>query len=281
LLRTTANGGRSESVYYVTTLNDSGPSTFRDAGSKPNNSSLSLLRIQSAADAFEAVMKEAGASLQRDAIDNRLISYVASLGKIGKVIEDEAEVGGQLNYKKIKAYQDSDKDGIPNNWEKATLNADETLLGGAHSTDAEKAVLKANPVKSEYFNKILWYDLQQPRGGMFAVGGTNITTGEEIKYSHERNQWSVHYTQSPDQKLFAGDGGDSAAVAKATDGKWINLFIPAGDRFNYEQLVNMKFHQYKLEPNVHFSPDGKWIIFRSNFEGFESVYAVEIAKNKI
>ena len=31
----------------------------------------------------------------------------------------------------------------------------------------------------------------------------------------------------------------------------------------------MKHHDYKLEPNVHFSPDGKWIIFRANFEGIE------------
>jgi len=126
--------------------------------------------------------------------------------------------------------------------------------------------------------KTIWYDLQQPRGKTFYVGGTDINSGNEVKYKFGSNQWSVHYTISSDQKFFAGDGGDSTAVAKAKDGKWINLFIPEGDHFNYEQLVNMKYHQYHLEPNVHFSPDGKWIIFRANFEGFESVYAVEIAK---
>ena len=42
----------------------------------------------------------------------------------------------------------------------------------------------------------------------------------------------------------------------------------------------MKNHNYHLEPNVHFSPDEKWIIFRANFEGgVEQVYAVEIAKH--
>jgi oligogalacturonide lyase len=123
---------------------------------------------------------------------------------------------------------------------------------------------------------VIWYDLQQPRGETFFVGGTNVHSGDEVRYQLERDQWSVHYTISPDQKRFAGDGGDSTSVAKATDGKWINLFTPEGSRFNFERLVNMKFHQYKLEPNVHFSPDGKWIIFRANFEGFESVYAVEI-----
>ena len=43
----------------------------------------------------------------------------------------------------------------------------------------------------------------------------------------------------------------------------------------------MKYHKYKLEPNVHISPDGKWVIFRANFEGTENVYAVEIKKSEL
>ena len=83
-----------------------------------------------------------------------------------------------------------------------------------------------------------------------------------------RNEWSIHFTVSPDQKLFAGDGGDPGQVAKAEDGRWIYLFRPEGDQVsNRNSLVNMKHHNYKLEPNVHFSPDGKWIIFRANFRG--------------
>jgi len=49
--------------------------------------------------------------------------------------------------------------------------------------------------------------------------------------------------------------------------------------FNAERLVNMSKHDYRLEPNVTFSPDMKWIIFRSNMLGPVHVYAVEIAKN--
>lgn len=127
--------------------------------------------------------------------------------------------------------------------------------------------------------KTIWFDLQMPKGETFFVAGVNLKTGKEIKYSLTRNEWSVHYNSSPDEKLFAGDGGDPNAVAKAPDGKWIYLFTPDGDKFISEKLVNMKNHQYKLEPNVHFSPDGKWIIFRANFEGIENVYAVEIKKS--
>ena len=79
--------------------------------------------------------------------------------------------------------------------------------------------------------------------------------------------------------MYAGDGGDPGQVAKAPDGEWIYLFKKEGDHFVSEKLVNMKNHNYHLEPNVHFSPDGKWIIFRANFEGDSQVYAVEIAKS--
>ena len=127
--------------------------------------------------------------------------------------------------------------------------------------------------------KTIWFDLQQPKGETFFVAGVNIKTGKEIKYGLTRNEWSVHFNSSPDEKLFAGDGGDPKAVAKAPDGKWIYLFTPDGDKFISEKLVNMKKHQYKLEPNVHFSPDGKWIIFRANFEGIENIYAVEIKRS--
>jgi oligogalacturonide lyase len=50
--------------------------------------------------------------------------------------------------------------------------------------------------------------------------------------------------------------------------------------FMAERLVNLAKHDYGLEPNVSFSPDMKWIIFRSNMLGAahgSQVYAVEIA----
>jgi len=125
----------------------------------------------------------------------------------------------------------------------------------------------------------VWFDLQRPRGVTFYVGGMNVKTDKLTKYRLTRNEWSVHYTISPDEKLFAGDGGDTNSVAHAKDGKWIYLFTPEGNHLKAERLVNMKYDNYHLEPNVHFSPDGKWIIFRANFEGFESVYEVKVEKS--
>lgn len=146
--------------------------------------------------------------------------------------------------------------------------------------------------------KSIWYDLQTPRGEDFWVAGYEFATGRRTWYHLERNFWSVHFNVSPDGKLFAGDGGDSEMVAHAPDGKWLYLFRPertpdvAGiknpDSGNLidagmlkgERLVNMAKHNYQLEPNIHFTPDQKWIVFRSNIHGAMHVYAVELAKAK-
>jgi oligogalacturonide lyase len=42
----------------------------------------------------------------------------------------------------------------------------------------------------------------------------------------------------------------------------------------------MSKHNYLLEPNVTFTPDMKWIVFRSNMFGAEYVFEVETAKAK-
>ncbi|HEX7845828.1 MAG TPA: oligogalacturonate lyase family protein [Chitinophagaceae bacterium] len=126
---------------------------------------------------------------------------------------------------------------------------------------------------------IIWYDLQQPRSVTFFVEGHNVKTGEKTKYELQRDEWSIHYNSTKDNKLFCGDGGDPGQVAKAKDGMWIYLFTPQGNKFVSEKLVNMKNHKYSLEPNVHFSPDENWVIFRANFEGETNVYAVEIKKS--
>lgn len=141
----------------------------------------------------------------------------------------------------------------------------------------------------------VWYDLQTPRGEDFWVAGYNVQTGARTWYHLLRDEWSVHYNVSPDGKLFCGDGGDDRMVAHATNGKWIYLFHPdlvpdmtrtnvAEDGmvrpgvFHAERLVNMKKHNYALEPNAMFSPDMRWVIFRSNMSGASQVYAVEIKK---
>jgi len=140
--------------------------------------------------------------------------------------------------------------------------------------------------------KTIWYDLQTPRSEDFWVAGYEVATGHRVRYHLERDEWSVHFNVSPDGSLFAGDGGDKGMVAHASGGKWIYLFHPQlipnsgldkpeliqSGKFTAERLVNMANHDYTLEPNVTFTPDMKWLVFRSNMEGQTGVYAVEIKK---
>ena len=154
----------------------------------------------------------------------------------------------------------------------------------------------------EFFSpdgQTIWYDLQRPRGEVFWLAGVNLNTEKRTWYALERNFWSVHFNVSPDQSLFAGDGGDNEMVAHAPDGKWIYLFHPrtipdvagisapgAEDLIHpgvldAERLVNMAEHDYRLEPNITFTPDMRWLVFRSNMHGEVHTYAVEVAKTSV
>lgn len=131
----------------------------------------------------------------------------------------------------------------------------------------------------------IWFDLQTPRSQDFWIAGVNVKTGKETRYHLGRDWWSVHYNISWDGKLFAGDGGDSGQVAYAKDGMWINLFRPQSDgSITGERLVNLSRQNYygnDGEPNVHITPDNKWVIFRSNLQGPLNVYAVEVARSPV
>lgn len=106
--------------------------------------------------------------------------------------------------------------------------------------------------------------------GSFIEGGTE-------KYKVEREHWSVHYNAAPNDRLFAGDGGGPHSVVAPGNGQWIYLFTPQSSELKVEKLVNLAGHDYSLEPNVTFTPDMKWIVFRSNMHGATHVYAVEVA----
>jgi oligogalacturonide lyase len=142
--------------------------------------------------------------------------------------------------------------------------------------------------------KTLWYDLQTPKGEDFWLAGYNLETGKRTWYHMERNEWSIHFNLTKEEDLFCGDGGDPGQVAKAPDGEWIELFRPQIERnngqntpdliqagvFHSEHLVNMSKHNYKLEPNVRFSPDEKMVIFTSNMFGPSYVFGVDVEKAK-
>jgi oligogalacturonide lyase len=138
--------------------------------------------------------------------------------------------------------------------------------------------------------KTLMYQLHYPRGMGSFIASYNVDTHERVWLHYETNQSSIHDNSSPDQTMFCGDG----------DGRspWIFLFHPAVNKDMHtlgtnlikggilvsEKLVNMQktdihaAHNYRLEPNPIFTPDQKYIIFRSNMFGPDYAFAVEVAK---
>jgi len=175
-----------------------------------------------------------------------------------------------------------------------TIRTDGTAL-----TQIHRRTMNMEIEGHEFFSgdgKMIWYDLQTPKSQVFWLAGYNVSSGERIWYHLERSEWSVHFNVSPDGTLFAGDGGGPDSVAAPGNGQWIYLFRPemVADKtdgvwpnpkefikpgyFKAEKLVNLSKHNYRLEPNVTFTPDQKWIVFRSNMLGPSHVFAVEIKK---
>jgi len=128
--------------------------------------------------------------------------------------------------------------------------------------------------------KHIYYDLQTPKSQVFWLAEYDIKTGKMQKYGMEKREWSVHFGVSPDGRTFLGDGGGPNSVAKGDNGQWIYLFHPENGKLRSEKLVNLAKHDYSLEPNATFTPDGTWIVFRSNMLGPTHIYAVEISKAK-
>ena len=143
----------------------------------------------------------------------------------------------------------------------------------------------------------IWYQLYRPRaegivggeGSVSYIAGFDLDTHQETWYLQPPNTECIHVNVSRDGSLFAGDGGNSA--------KWIFLFRPtlardlaAGEydsghliqpgSLTPERLVNMANHEYQLEPNPIFTPDDKWIVFRSNMFGPSYAFMVQVSEAK-
>ena len=172
-------------------------------------------------------------------------------------------------------------------------------LGDAQPQLVHRRTMNMEIAGHEFFGvdgRSIWYDLQTPRGEVFWLARANPDGSGRDWFHVERDQWSVHFNVAPDGSFFAGDGGDEEMVAKAKDGKWLYLFRPerikdvAGlaapdaehlirpGTLRSERLVDLRKHDYRLEPNLIFTPDGKWIVFRSNMHGDAHTYMVEIRK---
>ncbi len=73
-------------------------------------------RTDTAAEAYERVLKSAGASRHRDAADERLVTGVRQ--RTNRLIDSQDEVGGWPVLRSEQAPTDTDGDGMPDDWER-------------------------------------------------------------------------------------------------------------------------------------------------------------------
>ena len=108
---------------------------------------------QSAADAYESVLRLAGASLKRDAVDARIVENVrrgdftapGSNGSNYGIIDNEQDVGGWPAYAGT-TLKDTDGDGMPDAWERA------------HGLDPDRDDSAAYNLSKEYTNLEVYYN---------------------------------------------------------------------------------------------------------------------------
>jgi hypothetical protein len=75
------------------------------------------IATDSAAQAYEKVLRFAGASLKRDPVDARVVEGVRT--RTGRLLNSQADVGGWPMLARGTPWSDSDGDGIPDDWERA------------------------------------------------------------------------------------------------------------------------------------------------------------------
>lgn len=120
-----------------------------------------LQNEQSAEAAYETVLSKAGCSLHRDAIDTRIASevregkytYKGSNGSTNGLIDSPSDVGGYPDLKSEAAPKDTDRDGMPDEWE------EEHGLDKTASSDGKLYTLDKNYTNLEIYLNGLVQDL--------------------------------------------------------------------------------------------------------------------------
>jgi oligogalacturonide lyase len=140
--------------------------------------------------------------------------------------------------------------------------------------------------------RTIFVDLHFLKGVIGFLAAYNLDTQKHTWYHYEQNESQIHFNLSPDGKTFCGDG------SPRPNNQWIYLLHPvvipgdqtlgtdliAGGVLRPEFLCSTgqtaihNAHNYRLEPNASFTPDGKYVVFRSNMFGPDYAFAVEVAK---
>jgi hypothetical protein len=176
-------------------------------------------RVQSAEEAFEAVLSDAGATLPaRDAVDLRVVNDVRN--GTGKVIEKETDLPADQrwpDYRSLPAPTDSDGDGLPDFWEKQF---------GFDPNDAKDS---AKISAGGYANIEHYFNNTDPTGGTKPIVFIAATVSRALPKRGQAGEWRVTRNgdlKSPLNVSYTVSG--SAASGKDFEPLSGQVTIPAG-----------------------------------------------------
>jgi len=177
-------------------------------------------QVQSAADAYETVLAEAGATLPaRDATDLRIIRGVRDGS--GRIIQKETDLPADQrwpDYRSLPAPVDSDHDGIPDYWEKQF---------GLNPNDASDSA----KLSGGYANIEHYFNNTDPTGGATPLVYVSAPVSRAVVASGQAGEWRVTRTGSSAEPLPVeyAIGGDAVG---GTDFQAVpgSITIPAGQQ---------------------------------------------------
>lgn len=139
-------------------------------------------------------------------------------------------------------------------------------------TGRPAAPLKVHPGAAFWSGdgRMVWHGSAGSRNGEFFLTGygTGSTARESLRV--EAGEWPLQLNISPTGSMFCGGGRSIFLIhsgGKTRGGTMIS-----------EKLADLGGHDRRLDPAATFSPDRKWVIFRSNMFDDTYVFAVEVEK---
>lgn len=208
-----------------------------------NNSAMTLSAIRSyspfssesvithtAETAFEKVLKLAGASLHRDAVDERVAqeakngtyTYTGSvLGGKG-IIDKTSDVGGWPTYNSTNSPADSDRDGMPDFWEETYgLNPNDGSDGAQLANDGS-----GYSNLEIYMNSLVCEIMAEGMEDGLTLSGYRC---DEIVTPPQKPEWAVEKRKFDFIVGVDGDFKAAIAAAKASANERFYIFFPNGN----------------------------------------------------
>lgn len=143
---------------------------------------LENIKTSNAIDAYDEVLKNAGANLFRDAVDVRIIHNTkeGSANYKNGIIDSQENVGGWPILKSEKAKDDLDEDGMPDDWEKETKLDPKT--NDAHLNTLDKTYTNIEAYSNSLVNTLFKKKVINGESYDFIIdskGSGNFTTVQE------------------------------------------------------------------------------------------------------